>query len=158
MRIAQVSVFENVTKETQKEQLMFIYCSRVYNRRWNIFFFKRHINQQYGAWDIYHRIEMFSWHWVEVAQWTYGNSKFIVVWFYGSVGSPWHSCYMNCSFKWSLSSVQGLCRELKHQAFLLSRRPTETKLPADVVYLNTSCGRGDLHGGLQAAFCIRVGL
>ena len=37
-------------------------------------------------------------------------------------------------------------RELKHQAFLLSRRPTGTKLPADVAYLNTSCGRGDHHG------------
>ena len=49
-------------------------------------------------------------------------------------------------------------RELKHQAFLLSRRPTGTKLSADVAYLNTSCGRGDRHGGLQAAFCLRVGL
>ena len=48
-------------------------------------------------------------------------------------------------------------RELKHQAFLLSRKPTGTKLSADIAYLNTSCGRGDRHGGLQAAFCLRIG-
>ena len=49
-------------------------------------------------------------------------------------------------------------RELKHRAFLLSRRPNGTKLSADIAYLNTSCGRGDRHGGLQGAFCLRVGL
>ena len=49
-------------------------------------------------------------------------------------------------------------RELKHQAFLLSRRQTRIKLSEDVAYLNTSCGRGDLHGDLEAAFCLRVGL
>ena len=49
-------------------------------------------------------------------------------------------------------------RVLKHPAFLLSRRPTRTKLSADVAYLNISCGRGDLYRGLQAAFCLRVGL
>ena len=49
-------------------------------------------------------------------------------------------------------------RELKHEKFLLSRRPTGTKLLADVAYLNTSCGCGDHHGGLQAALCLRVGL
>ena len=47
-------------------------------------------------------------------------------------------------------------RELKHQTFLLSRRPTGTKLSTDVAYLNKSCGRGDCHEGLQAAFCLRV--
>ena len=49
-------------------------------------------------------------------------------------------------------------RELKHQAFLLSRRPTGTKLSADVAYLNTSCGCVDRRGGVQAAFCLNVGL
>ena len=49
--------------------------------------------------------------------------------------------------------------ELKHQVFLLSRRPTGTKLSADVAFLNTSCGgRGDRFGGLQATFCQRVGI
>ena len=48
-------------------------------------------------------------------------------------------------------------RELKHQAFLLSRRPIGTKLSADVAYLNTLCFRGDRHGGLQASFCLRIG-
>ena len=57
---------------------------------------------------------------------------------------------------WSLWLI--VIRELKRQAFLLSRRPNGTKLSADVAYLNTSYGRGDLHGGLQAAFCLRVGL
>ena len=32
------------------------------------------------------------------------------------------------------------------------------KLSADVAHLNKSCGRGDRHGDLQAAFCPRVGL
>ena len=50
-----------------------------------------------------------------------------------------------------------IMRELKDQAFLLSRRPKGTKLSADFAYLNTSCGRGDRHGGLQVAFCFRVG-
>ena len=43
-------------------------------------------------------------------------------------------------------------KQLKHQAFLLSRRPTGTKLSEDVAYLNMSYGRDDRHGGLQAVF------
>ena len=53
-----------------------------------------------------------------------------------------------------LVSFNTVNRELKYQTFLLSRRPTGTKL----WYLNTSCGRVNHHGGLQAAFCLRVGL
>ena len=60
--------------------------------------------------------------------------------------------------KKAFCSVKNIYRELKHPAFLLLRRPTGTKLSADIAYLNTSCGRGDLHGGLQAAFCLHVGL
>ena len=59
--------------------------------------------------------------------------------------------------RWLATSVPYI-RELKQQAFLLSRRPTGTKLSADAAYLNTSCGRGDRQGGLQAAFYLRVGL
>ena len=40
---------------------------------------------------------------------------------------------------------------------MLSRRPTGTKLSADIAYINTSCDHGDRHGGLQAAFSLRVG-
>ena len=58
----------------------------------------------------------------------------------------------------SVRRSAAVSRELKHQAFLLSRRPTATKLSADVAYLNTSCGRGGRYGGLQAAFYLLVGL
>ena len=43
-------------------------------------------------------------------------------------------CFLN-----NLNAVRD-SRELKHQAFLLSRKPTGTKLSADVAFLNTSCG------------------
>ena len=66
------------------------------------------------------------------------------------------SCTQNFSFYLSTLSID--IRELKHQAFLLSRRSTGIKLLADVPYLNTSCGRGNRHGGLQATFCLHVGL
>ena len=57
-----------------------------------------------------------------------------------------------------VSTLDENTRELKRHALLLSRRPTGTKLSADVALMNTSCGRGNRHGGLQAAFCLRVGL
>ena len=40
----------------------------------------------------------------------------------------------------------------------MSRKPTGTKLSTDVAYRNTSYGRGDHHGGLQAALCLRASL
>ena len=60
-----------------------------------------------------------------------------------SVSSVWNSQQKNL--------LNIMCHlTFKHQAFLLSRRPTGIKLSTDVAYLNTLCGRGDHHGGLQA--------
>ena len=56
------------------------------------------------------------------------------------------------------SAAKSTNRELKHQASVLSRRPTGSKMSVDVAYLYTPCGRGDRHGGRQAAFQLRVDL
>ena len=56
-----------------------------------------------------------------------------------------------------MDSVKIDIRELKHRRSCYHGGQPKL-LSADVAYLNTSCGRGDRHGGLQAAFCLRVGL
>ena len=63
-------------------------------------------------------------------------------WLANLIDLPCFRIWRNQKTPWDIT-----IRELQHQAFLLSRRPTGTKLSADVAYLNTSCSRGDRHKG-----------